>query len=42
MSAALTHAVALVVPEPPAVGTRWETEHRVESTATIGEERELV
>jgi hypothetical protein len=44
MSAALTHAVALIAPEPPAVGTRWETEHCMvrNQQQHISEERELV
>ena len=44
MSAALTHAVALVVPESPAVDARWETEHRTvwNQQQHVSEERELV
>lgn len=44
MFVALTHAVALIVPESPAVDTRWETEHRMvwNQQQHISEERELV
>ena len=43
MSAALTHAVALIVPESPAIDARRETEHRmVWNQQEISDERELV
>jgi hypothetical protein len=44
MSVALAHAVALIVPESPAVDARWETEHRMvwNQQHHISEEHELV